>query len=34
VDLLVPSDLTAGLQDFSVTVANATSNTCQIAVGK
>lgn len=34
VDLLVPSDLTGGLQNFSVTVGNATSNTCQIAVSK
>ena len=34
VDLLVPSDLAGGLQNFSVTVSNATSNTCQIAVGK
>lgn len=34
VDLLVPSDLTGALQNFSVTVGNATSNTCQIAVSK
>jgi adhesin/invasin len=34
VDLLVPSDMTGGLLNFAVTVGNATSNTCQIAVGK
>ena len=34
VDLLIPSDLTGGPVNLTVTVGNATSNTCQIAVGK
>ena len=34
VDLLIPLDMGAGLQGFSVTVGTAASNTCQIAVAK
>ena len=34
VKLVVPLDVTSGLLNFTVTVGNATSNMCLIAVGK
>ena len=34
VDMAVPSDLASGLHSLSITFGNATSNSCQIAVGQ
>jgi len=34
VNLLIPADMAAGEQGFSITVGTANSNTCQIAVVK
>ena len=34
VDVLIPADMATGDAGFSITVGNANSNTCQIAVAK